>query len=114
MNGFLKQGKGIRRSQRLHRLGGWGTPARRKTRRRKTNASEASRASSTASQAVRRRWRLHLSRETERDAFPGRNCGQTLLRHRGGTQTLRQRSTRQRREAVAHDVYRGVCDVKRM
>jgi hypothetical protein len=33
---------------------------------------------------------------------------------RGGTQTLRQRSTRQRREAIAHDVYRAVCDVERM
>lgn len=32
----------------------------------------------------------------------------------GGTQTHRQKSTRQRREAVAHDVYRGVCDVERM
>lgn len=32
----------------------------------------------------------------------------------GGTQTLRQKSTRQRREAVAHDVYRGACDVERM
>lgn len=33
---------------------------------------------------------------------------------KGGTQTLRQKSTRQRREAIAHDVYRGVCDVERM
>jgi hypothetical protein len=32
----------------------------------------------------------------------------------GGTATLRQRSTRQRREAIAHDVYRAVCDVERM
>lgn len=32
----------------------------------------------------------------------------------GGTQTLRQKSVRQRREAIAHDVYRGVCDVERM
>tara|TARA_R110000824_G_scaffold118960_14_gene271986 strand:+ start:101476 stop:101976 length:501 start_codon:yes stop_codon:yes gene_type:complete len=32
----------------------------------------------------------------------------------GGTQTLRQKSIRQRREAVAHDVYRGVCDAERM
>jgi hypothetical protein len=45
--------------------------------------------------------------------------GDTAVKHyfdtdHGGTQTLRQRSTRQRREAVAHDVYRGVCDVERM
>ena len=33
---------------------------------------------------------------------------------KGGTATLRQRSTRQRREAIAHDVYRAVCDVERM
>ena len=33
---------------------------------------------------------------------------------RGGTQTLRQKSTKQRREAIAHDVYRAVCDVERM
>lgn len=32
----------------------------------------------------------------------------------GGTQTLRQKSTKERREAVANDVYRGVCDVERM
>jgi hypothetical protein len=32
----------------------------------------------------------------------------------GGTATLRQKSTRQRREAIAHDVYRAVCDVERM
>jgi hypothetical protein len=32
----------------------------------------------------------------------------------GGTPTLRQKSTRQRREAIAHDVYRAVCDVERM
>lgn len=32
----------------------------------------------------------------------------------GGTQTLRQKSVRQRREAVAHAVYRGFCDVERM
>lgn len=32
----------------------------------------------------------------------------------GGTQTLRQKATRQRREAVAHDVYRAVCDVEHM
>ncbi len=32
----------------------------------------------------------------------------------GGTQTLRQKLTRERREAVAHAVYRGVCDVERM
>ena len=27
---------------------------------------------------------------------------------------MRQRSVRQRREAIAHHVYRGVCDVERM
>ena len=32
----------------------------------------------------------------------------------GGSPTLRQRSVRQRREAIAHDVYRAVCDVERM
>ncbi|CAL4868262.1 hypothetical protein MMA231_02537 [Asticcacaulis sp. MM231] len=32
----------------------------------------------------------------------------------GGTSTLRQKSVHQRREAVAHDVYRAVCDVERM
>lgn len=32
----------------------------------------------------------------------------------GGTQTLRQKSVKQRREAIAHDVYRAVCDVERM
>lgn len=32
----------------------------------------------------------------------------------GGTQTLRQKSIKERREAIAHDVYRGVCDVERM
>jgi hypothetical protein len=32
----------------------------------------------------------------------------------GGTQNLRERSVQQRREAIAHDVYRGVCDVERM
>lgn len=32
----------------------------------------------------------------------------------GGTPTKRQRSVRQRREAVAHDVYRAHCDVERM
>lgn len=32
----------------------------------------------------------------------------------GGTQTLRQKSVRQRREGVAHSVYRAVCDVDRM
>lgn len=45
--------------------------------------------------------------------------GETPIKHyfdtdRGGTTTLRQRSTRQRREAIAHDVYRAVCDVERM
>lgn len=32
----------------------------------------------------------------------------------GGTQNLREKSVRERREAIAHDVYRGVCDVERM
>lgn len=32
----------------------------------------------------------------------------------GGTQTLRQKSVKERREAIAHGVYRGVCDVERM
>jgi hypothetical protein len=32
----------------------------------------------------------------------------------GGTPTKRQLSVRQRREGVAHDVYRAVCDVERM
>ncbi len=32
----------------------------------------------------------------------------------GGTSNLRQKSVKQRREAVAHHVYRGVCDVERM
>jgi hypothetical protein len=32
----------------------------------------------------------------------------------GGSPTLRQKATRQRREAVAHDVYRAVCDVEHM
>jgi hypothetical protein len=32
----------------------------------------------------------------------------------GGTPTMRQKSTHQRREAIAHDVYRAVCDVERM
>jgi len=33
---------------------------------------------------------------------------------RGGSPTLRQRAMRQRREAVAHDVYRAVCDAEHM
>jgi hypothetical protein len=33
---------------------------------------------------------------------------------KGGTANLRQRSVRQRRDAIAHHVYRGVCDVERM
>ena len=33
---------------------------------------------------------------------------------RGGTPAKRQKSARQRREAIAHDVYRAVCDVERM
>lgn len=32
----------------------------------------------------------------------------------GGTPTLRQKSTKQRRDACAHSVYRAVCDVERM
>ena len=32
----------------------------------------------------------------------------------GGTPTKRQKSVRQRREAIANDVYRAVCDVERM
>jgi hypothetical protein len=32
----------------------------------------------------------------------------------GGTSTLRQKSVKQRREAIASDVYRAVCDVDRM
>lgn len=33
---------------------------------------------------------------------------------KGGTPNLRQKSTKQRRDACAHDIYRGVCDVERM
>ena len=32
----------------------------------------------------------------------------------GGSPTLRQRANRQRREAIAHDVYRAVCDAEHM
>jgi hypothetical protein len=32
----------------------------------------------------------------------------------GGTPTKRQKSARQRREAIADDVYRAVCDIERM
>ena len=32
----------------------------------------------------------------------------------GGSPALRQRATRQRREAIAHDVYRAVCDAEHM
>src|SRR4051794_7322366 len=32
----------------------------------------------------------------------------------GGTATLRQKATRQRREAIAHDVYRAASDIERM
>lgn len=32
----------------------------------------------------------------------------------GGTPQLRQKSVHQRREAIAHDVYRAVCDTERM
>ncbi len=45
--------------------------------------------------------------------------GNTPIRHyfdtdTGGTPGLRQKSVKQRREAVAHDVYRAVCDTERM
>ena len=30
----------------------------------------------------------------------------------GGTQTLRQKATKERREALANDVYRAVCDME--
>jgi hypothetical protein len=45
--------------------------------------------------------------------------GDTPIKHyfdtdTGGTSNLRQKSVKQRREAVAHDVYRGFCDVERM
>lgn len=33
---------------------------------------------------------------------------------KGGTANLRQKSVKERREAIAHDVYRAVCDVERM
>lgn len=33
---------------------------------------------------------------------------------KGGTATLRQKATRQRRDAIANDVYRAVCDVDHM
>lgn len=33
---------------------------------------------------------------------------------RGGSPSLRQKSVKQRREAIANDVYRAVCDVERM
>lgn len=33
---------------------------------------------------------------------------------KGGTPNLRQKATRQRREAIASDVYRAVCDVEHM
>jgi hypothetical protein len=33
---------------------------------------------------------------------------------RGGTSTLRQKATRQRRDGIASDVYRAVCDVDHM
>ena len=33
---------------------------------------------------------------------------------KGGTSTLRQKATKQRREDIAHDVYRGAWDVERM
>lgn len=45
--------------------------------------------------------------------------GETPIRHffdtdTGGTPGLRQKSAKQRREAVANDVYRAVCDIERM
>lgn len=45
--------------------------------------------------------------------------GDTPIKHyfdtdTGGTPNLRQKSIKQRREAVANDVYRGVCDAERM
>ena len=45
--------------------------------------------------------------------------GEITIKHyfdtdRGGTARLRQKSVKQRREAIAHDVYRAVCDVERM
>lgn len=33
---------------------------------------------------------------------------------KGGSQTMRQKSIKQRRDAAAHFVYRGVCDAERM
>lgn len=33
---------------------------------------------------------------------------------KGGTTNLRQKATRQRRDAVANDVYRAICDVEHM
>jgi hypothetical protein len=33
---------------------------------------------------------------------------------RGGTPNLRQKATRQRRDAIANDVYRALCDVEHM
>jgi hypothetical protein len=33
---------------------------------------------------------------------------------KGGTPTLRQKAVRQRRDAVANDVYRGLCDTEHM
>ena len=33
---------------------------------------------------------------------------------KGGSPALRQRAMRQRREAIAHDVYRAVCDADHM
>ena len=32
----------------------------------------------------------------------------------GGTQTLRQKATKERREALANDVYLAVCDMEHM
>lgn len=45
--------------------------------------------------------------------------GGILIKHyfdtdTGGTANLRQKSVRQRREAIANDVYRAVCDAERM
>jgi hypothetical protein len=33
---------------------------------------------------------------------------------KGGTPNLREKATRQRREAIASDVYRAICDVEHM
>jgi hypothetical protein len=45
--------------------------------------------------------------------------GDAVIKHyfdtdRGGTPTLRQKSMRQRREGIAHDAYRALCDAEHM